>query len=177
MARHGAIVDVSRALANRNGIENLALARTLSCGGARVPEVVLTAQVLEQTTFEDAATLHEQTAVDRFGRHLQVRIARKGTAEPARDLLGRPLLRKLVGDRALEDRPGGQTPGLRSTAVLPGLAIGDGRSIDATPTVARHFAADRGWRTAEDPTDCAQRLAACQLARDFFPLCRCQRKA
>ena len=66
MARHGPIFDLCRSLANRDGIEDLALSRTPPSSGARVPKVVLTTELLEQATFKDAATLHEQTAVDRF---------------------------------------------------------------------------------------------------------------
>jgi hypothetical protein len=48
MARHRAILDLRRALANRDGIQDLALARTPPRGRAGVPKVLLTAQVLEQ---------------------------------------------------------------------------------------------------------------------------------
>ena len=143
MARHGPIFDLCRSLANRDGIEDLALSRTPPSSGARVPKVVLTTELLEQATFKDAATLHEQTAVDRFGRHLHVRIARKGASEPARNLLRRPLLRELLGYRATQRRPAGQTTGLRTTAATPSLCVGHGRSIDPAPAVSRYFAADR----------------------------------
>ena len=100
MARHGSILDLCRSLANRDGVDDLPLSRPPPSRGARMSNVVLTTEFLEQATFENAAALHEQTAVDRFGRHLHVRIARKGASEPARDLLRRPLLCKLVGYRA-----------------------------------------------------------------------------
>jgi hypothetical protein len=106
VARYGAIVDVCRALADRDGIEDLALTPPLPRGRPRVPKVVLPPQVLEESTFEHAATLHEQAPVDRFGRHLHVRITRKGTSQPARDLLWRPLLREFVSDSASKQRSG-----------------------------------------------------------------------
>jgi hypothetical protein len=34
---------------------------------ARMPKVVLAAELLDETTLEDPATLHKQTAIDRFG--------------------------------------------------------------------------------------------------------------
>jgi len=79
-------VDLRRRLSNGNG-ENLTLPWTELSAGARMAKVVLTAELLNQAAFEDAATLHEQTAVDRFWRHLHVSIARKGASKPARDLL------------------------------------------------------------------------------------------
>jgi hypothetical protein len=78
MARHSSILDFRRSLANRDGIQDLALSRSPTRSGARVPKVMLAAQVLQQATFEDAATLNEQTPVNGFGRHLHVRIAPKG---------------------------------------------------------------------------------------------------
>jgi hypothetical protein len=149
MARHSSILDFRRSLANRDGIQDLALSRSPTRSGARVPKVMLAAQVLQQATFEDAATLNEQTPVNGFGRHLHVRIAPKGPSEPARDLLWRPLLREFLRDGAAECRPGGQPTRLRSTAASPGVSIGDGRPVDATPTVSRHFATDRGRRPVE----------------------------
>ena len=67
MARHGPDLDLCRSLANRDGIKDLALSRTPPSRGARVPKVVLTTELLKQAAFKDAATLHEHTAVDRFG--------------------------------------------------------------------------------------------------------------
>jgi hypothetical protein len=66
MTRHGAIVDFCGPLSNRNGIENLPLSRASASGRARVTKVGLTAQLFEEAAPQDAATLHEQTAVDRF---------------------------------------------------------------------------------------------------------------
>jgi hypothetical protein len=143
MAWHGAILDVGRPFANRDGIQDLAGPRTPSSARAGVPKVMLTAQMLNQATFKDAATLHEQTAIDRFGRHLHVSIARKGVPKPAGDLLGRPLLRQLLRHDTSECRPGGQATGLRTTAAPPRLTVSDRRSIDAAATVARYFSADR----------------------------------
>ena len=80
MARHGLIFDLCRALANRDSLEDVALSRRPASRGARVSKVVLTTELLEQATFQDAATLHKQATVDRFGRHLHVKIARKGAS-------------------------------------------------------------------------------------------------
>jgi hypothetical protein len=66
MTRHGAILDFCRSLANGNGVENLPLARGHPSAGARMSKVVLAAQVFEETAPQNAATLHEQAAVDRF---------------------------------------------------------------------------------------------------------------
>ena len=51
-----------------------------------------------QLALEHAPTLDKEAAIDRFVRHLHVRIARKGPAKPARNLLRRPLARELRGD-------------------------------------------------------------------------------
>jgi hypothetical protein len=46
VARHSSILDLRRSLANRDGIQDLALSRTPSRSHACVPKVVLAAQVL-----------------------------------------------------------------------------------------------------------------------------------
>ncbi len=140
MTRHGSILDFRWPLSNGNGLADLASPWTEPSAGARMAKVVLPAKLLDQAAFEDAATLHEQTAVYRFRRDLHVSIARKGVSEPARDLLRRPLPGELTGDGTSEWRPGRQAIGLRTTAASPGLPVGDGSSIDTTPTVSRHFA-------------------------------------
>lgn len=87
MAWHGAVGDVGWALANRDRFGNAAAMMPLPRRRARVPEVLVLAQMLEQFSLEDAATLHKETAIDGFVRHVQVSIARKGVAKPAGDLL------------------------------------------------------------------------------------------
>lgn len=164
MARHRSILDLRRPLANRDGIQDLALSRGALRGGAGVPKVMLATRVLPQLTREDTATLNEQAPVDGFRRHLHVRIARKGASKPARDLLRRPLLREFVSDGASAFRPGGQTARLWSTAAAPGVAIGHGRPMNATSTVSRYFAADRGRRSVEKPANGAHGLTAGELA-------------
>jgi hypothetical protein len=66
MTRHSAIINFCGPLSNRNGIENLPLSRVQPSAGARMSKVMLAAQVLEETAPQDAATLHEQAAGDRF---------------------------------------------------------------------------------------------------------------
>jgi hypothetical protein len=104
MPRHCSILDFGRPLSNRHGVEDLPLARTVLSDSTRMAKVALTAKLLDQAAFEYAAALHEQTAIDRFGRHVHVSIARKGVSKPARDLLGRPLLGKLAGNDAADGR-------------------------------------------------------------------------
>jgi hypothetical protein len=66
MPRHSAITDFCGSLSNRNRVENLTLSRLQPSAGPRVSKVMLAAQVSDKTAPQDAATLHEQTAVDRF---------------------------------------------------------------------------------------------------------------
>ena len=64
--RDSAITDFCRSLSNRNRVENLALSRVQPSAGARVSKGMLAAQVCEKTASQDAATLHEEAAVDRL---------------------------------------------------------------------------------------------------------------
>jgi hypothetical protein len=66
MSRDRAVTDFCRSLSNRNRVENLALSRLQPSTGARVAKAMLAPQVFEKTAAQDAATLHEQAAVDRF---------------------------------------------------------------------------------------------------------------
>jgi hypothetical protein len=66
MSRDSAVTDFCRSLSNRNRVENLALSRLQPSAGARVSKGMLAPQVFEKTAAQDAATLHEQAAVDRF---------------------------------------------------------------------------------------------------------------
>ena len=75
------------------------------------------------------------------------------------------MLGEFVRDSAAECRPGGQTARLGATASLPGASVGDGRPIDATPTVTHDFAANRGGRSIETLADTAEGLAEGELAR------------
>ena len=66
MPRDSAITDFCRSLSNRNRVENLSLSRMQPSAGARVSKGTLSPQLLEKTAVQDAVTLHESAAVDRF---------------------------------------------------------------------------------------------------------------
>ena len=66
MTRHSAILHFCGPLSNGNGVDNLPLSWASARARAGVPKVALTAQVIQQATPQDTATLHEQTAVDCF---------------------------------------------------------------------------------------------------------------
>ena len=66
MPGDSAITDFCRSLSNRNRIKNLTLSRVQPSAGTRVSKGMLSSQVFEKTAAEDAATLHEEAAVDRF---------------------------------------------------------------------------------------------------------------
>jgi hypothetical protein len=143
MTRHGAIVDFRRPLSNGHGLEDLAVPGRVPSAGARLANVVLTAKLLAEVAFEDAATVHESTAVDRFGRHVQVSIARNGVSEPSRDLLRRPWLGALAGHGTSEGWARRPTTGLRTATAPPRLSVSAGRAIHPTATMARHVATPR----------------------------------
>jgi hypothetical protein len=87
MAGQRAIRDFGWPLTNGDGIDNLPLRGTDASAGARMSKVALPAELPEQGTLQDTATLNKQASIDRFGRHLHVRIAWKGVSKPSRDLL------------------------------------------------------------------------------------------
>jgi hypothetical protein len=66
MTRHGAIVDFCWPLSNRHRVDNLPLSRAEPSGRAGVTKGVLTPQLFEKAAPQDTATLHEETAIDRF---------------------------------------------------------------------------------------------------------------
>ena len=64
----------------------------------------------------------------------------------------------------------GEPTTLGPTSAMPGLFVGDRRSIEVAPAVTGHFTAQGGRCAAEHPTDRPQRLAARQMSRYFFAL-------
>src|ERR1700694_5872750 len=95
MAGQCAVTDLCRPLSNRDGVKNLAWSWTEPRASARMPKEVLEAKLPYEATLEDSATLDEEAPIDRFVRHLHIRIAWKRRPMPACDLLRRPLQREL----------------------------------------------------------------------------------
>jgi hypothetical protein len=98
MPRDCAILNVSGPLPDCHRVDDASLAMADPSRGPCMTKAALPAEVLQQLAFEHTATLNEQGAINRFVRHLHVRIARKRTTKPARDLLRRPLARELGGN-------------------------------------------------------------------------------
>jgi hypothetical protein len=163
VTRHSTILDFRWPLPNGHGVDKLPLSRASPSPCARVTKVVLTAQLVEEVAPEDAATVHEETAVDRFRGHLLVSITRKGASKPARDLLGRPLLGELARHDAPQSGMGRSPTPRGTTRAAPGVAICDARSIEAAPAIPCDFAAHCGRRTAQPATHRAERLPTGQL--------------
>ena len=78
-----AVCDVRGPLTNRDGIDDLALFGTNTSAGSRVAKVALPAEVPAQGALQNTAALNKQTAINRFVRHLHLRIARKRLSKPA----------------------------------------------------------------------------------------------
>jgi len=66
MTGHRPILDTSGALADRHGVNNLAVDRRLLRVGTRAAHAARSPQMLEQLSLQGAARLNEQTAVDRL---------------------------------------------------------------------------------------------------------------
>lgn len=77
------VFHFSRPLSNRNRVNNLTAVLTIDTGVARMATYPLGAQVVHQLFFQHSAGLNEQTAVNRFVRHLHALVIGEGFFEPA----------------------------------------------------------------------------------------------
>ena len=73
MPRHGAILNLGGALANRNHIEDMPLStfRVVALGATHPPR---STQLRRQLLLQHAAGLNEEAAIDRFVRYLHVSV-------------------------------------------------------------------------------------------------------
>jgi hypothetical protein len=95
MARHGAILDLGRPLANGYHIEDLPMTMPALCPFS-LAHLAPGAQMRCQLLLEYPACLEEEAAIDRFMRYPHVWIARVLSPQPTRYLLRRPLKRQLL---------------------------------------------------------------------------------
>ena len=100
--RHRAVLDGGRAVANRDSVNDRP-ARMGRCA-LRASIGPPLSEVGHQCLLEHAAALHKQAEIDRLVRHVHGWIIRIRLAQPAGDLLRRPLERELGGDRGPQRR-------------------------------------------------------------------------
>src|SRR5258708_29072446 len=81
-------------------------------------------EVLQELPLQHPSGLDEQAAIDRFVRHLIIRLFRMGALEPASDLLGRPLPPQLGRYCPGQDRSATQLARLGTQGPIPGGLIG-----------------------------------------------------
>ena len=175
MPRDRAVLNRRGALANRDGPDDVAA--RLRRRGTRTSNRASLAQLRLQRLFEHAAALHEQAQVDGFVRHVHRRILRIRLTEPAGDLLGRPLLRKLRGHRVTQGRLRRQATPLGSAAARPGHHVGRGRPIPTPPSVPAHLPTHGRRSPAQLTADLSHRRTAGEAAGDGLPFRQREREA
>jgi hypothetical protein len=129
-------------------------------------------QLRAQLTAQRTTCLHEheQRQVDRLVRHPHLRLISIRPAQPARDLLRRPALPKLLLHDLTQSRTRGELGALRPPRPPPRRLIGGVRPIALMATVAVDLSRDRGV-TAPDPRpDHLTALTARETTRDLLAL-------
>ena len=175
VSRNSTIFDFRRSLADRNGIDDLALRVPVNAGVPRAADVPLRSQMPNQLLFQRSARLQEQAAVNSFVRRVQALIVRVGLLQPSGNLLRRPVPHQFTRNQGAKFLVESQATDLRPQGRLPGLGVGFVRSILRAPAMAGHLSAYRGASATQMWGDGPHRTAAGDSAGDVFSFGQCQR--
>ncbi len=168
MAGDGAVFHGRGPLPDRHRILDLAQTAALQAGMLGPSDRAPGAQVIKQRLLQNAPGLNIQAPIYRLVGHLVVRLSRKGTLEPARDLLWRPFAPQLGRYCAPQPRVTSQLAGLRAQRPVPGCPIRARRTIRCRSTIAPDFAADRRGRTSKLTCNGTQRTLDAEPSRDLL---------
>ncbi len=164
-------------LADRNGVDDFALAAVGTTRRPRPADRARAAQVREQLPLQRASRLDEQGEVDRFVRHPHSLVVGEREPQPAGDLRRRPVLPQLRRHQIAQDRIAGELASLWSPRTLPGAPIGLGGPVPASAAMAIELTGDRRRRSAEPRCDPSRRVAGRDPARDLLSFLERQRKS
>ncbi len=149
MARHGAILSLGRALADRDGVGDPAVIGGLLRMVARAAHPARAPQMLQQLFLQGPAGLDEQRAIDRLVGHLEALIVRVGALQPSCDLPRGPLQLELLGYDARQRWVLSQFTDLRPLRSLPGGLIRLIGPVGLPAAVTRKLAAHRRGRSTQ----------------------------
>ena len=175
VARQRAVGDLRRALADRDGVDDLPAPRCAARGGLGAPVRALRAQVRGELALERAARLHEERAVDRLGGHVERGDVGVGAPQPAGNLGGRPVLSEPVGHEAAQPAHARQRAALGAGALLPRARLRGHGPIARAAAVAGQLPADGRRRAPERPRDHPHPRARLDQAGDRLTLAGRQR--
>jgi DNA-binding transcriptional ArsR family regulator len=114
-------------------------------------------------------------AIDRFVRHLIMRLPWVGTLEPAGNLLWRPLPLQLGRYCPGQGRTASQLTQLGAQRPMPGGVIRTCSPIPIRATIAMNFTADRGRRSTQGAGDRPQRAPRTEPSGYLLPLAQTER--
>ena len=171
---HRPVLDRSRAIADRDRIDDLAALVSLGGRMARTPDRPLRTQMRLQLLLQDASGLDEQAAIDRLVRHAICLVTGIRALQPAGNLLGRPVLLELAGDDPPQRLMHCQLAPLRTQCPVPRSPVRGRGAVVLVPTVAPQLAAHRRRGTAEIGCDRTQRHSPCQASGYLLPLRQAQ---
>src|SRR5690348_11365866 len=136
----------SSELGDRNGIDDPAPPLTGRRIAPTPPQRMAAPEMGEQFLLQRAARLDIERAIDRLVGDVHIHIRRILAAEPARDLLRRPLKLQLRRDKATQLRLKGEATPLRTLRPPPCPRLGIDGSVAGAATVPSHLATDRRCR-------------------------------
>src|SRR5450755_607769 len=96
MTGNGSVFYFRRSLADRNGVDDLALGVSVNAGVPRAADTPFRAQVLNQLLFQHSTRLYEQAAINRFVGHLHRLVLGILALQPSGNLLRRPVQKEFT---------------------------------------------------------------------------------
>ncbi len=120
---HGTVVDLGGPLAYGDGADDLAPSVPVGAVRSWAASDPARAEMGGELFGQHPSGLHEQRQIDRLVRHPHLRIIGERPAEPACDLLGRPVQCELAGHELAQPPVGGEPAHLRSARSGPGRLV------------------------------------------------------
>ena len=165
MARHGAVLDRRRSLADRDSVWDAATLVCLRRCVPRAPDWPSGLQMLHQLFFQHAARLHIKTAINGLVRHAPRLGLWICPLQPACNLLGRPVQLKLSNNGRPQLVMHRQFARLWAQRLLPRELVSRCNTVATHPAVATDLAADRRCCASQRPRYCPDRLALHNASR------------
>ena len=154
-----AVLGFGGAIADRDGVTDLALAAAVGERALGAPDRLEAPQMGDQLAPQRPARLDEEREVDRLVGDVHVGVIRVLHLEPPRDLLRRPVLGELGSDDLAEHLVGRDLAELGTASDPPGALVGRRGPVSAAAAVAGDLAGDSRRRTPEPAGQVASRLA------------------
>src|SRR6516162_6967017 len=167
VARHSPVFYGSRPFSNRNRVCDLA---ALLCCMPRATDWSPRPQMQQELLFQYAAGLHIKAAIDGLVRHLSVLSPWMRPLQPARDLLGRPILFQLRRNSLPQLVMHRQLTRLRTQRLFPCALVGGRGAVRAGPAIADNLPANGRWRSPQHDRHRPHRPARHKATGNLFAL-------